>query len=119
MAAFPSYAKLVLEGFSIERESALDRTEMEVGPPKQPVRRTRVMVTRKVTYALDTKADYLNFLTWFNTTINRGSAWFDWVDPQDAATKKARIVNGKLDAEKPLNSALSLYEVSFRLETWG
>lgn len=118
MATFPSYMKLILAGLTFKRESALLRTEMEIGPPKQTVQKTRVMLTRKVTYAADSKTDYLNFITWFTTTINRGAAWFDWTDPVDGVTKKARIVNGELDEEKPLNSGLTLWQVSFHLETW-
>lgn len=118
MATFPTYAKLVLEGFKKDRESALQRTDMERGPPKQPRIKSRVLVTRKLTYAFDSKTDYNNFLTWFNTSINRGAAWFDWTDPETSTVKKARIVNGKLSEEKPLNSALSLWQVMFDLETW-
>lgn len=118
MAAFPSYMKLILAGLAFEREGALTRTDMEIGPPKQAVQKTRVMLTRKVTYAADTKTDYLNFIAWHKTTINYGVAWFDWTDPVDGVTKKARIVNGKLDEEKPLNSGLTLWQVTFHLETW-
>lgn len=119
MAAFPSYAKLVLSGFAINRESALNRTDMDSGPPKQAPRVSRAMVARKATVALDSAADYTNFMAWFKTTVNLGAAWFSWIDPVDGVTKWARIASGQIDEEKPLNSALSLWQLSFKIETWG
>lgn len=115
MPAIPVYAKL--HKFPFEPESAVLRTEMESGPPKQAKLRSRVMVERPVTYSLDSKADYLAFMTWVRGTINRGVSWFDWTDPLDNVTKLARIKGGKV-SYKSLNAALSFWEASFVLETW-
>ena len=45
MATWPSYAGIRHEGFAEQRESALMRTEMESGPPRQTKVRSRVLVT--------------------------------------------------------------------------
>lgn len=118
MAAFPAYAKLLLEGFGENPEPAVLRTEMESGPPKQAKIKSRVMVARPVIYALDSKADYLAFIAWFKTGVNYGSDFFDWTDPLDGLVKNARIVGGKIEA-RPINGALSQWRVSFSLENWS
>ena len=118
MAAFPAYAKLVFNGFQRERDTAVVRTPMDGGLPKQAKVRSRVMVTRPVIYQFDSLADYNSFITWFTTTINRGVSWFDWTDPVDSTVKQARIVGGKLDYERPRRKNLDRWEVGFKIETW-
>lgn len=119
MATFPAYAKLGFDGFARDRESALDRTQMESGPPKQLKVKSRVMVARPVVYFFDSLSDYNSFITWFQTTINFGADWFDWTDPVDAAVKTARIVNGKLDKEMPRRKTLDRWQIGFTIETWS
>ena len=118
MAAFPSYPKLRFDGYGEPRESAVDRTQMESGPPKQLKVKSRVLVQRPVLYDLDSLADYNSFMTWFQTTVNYGADWFDWTDPRDSTLKAARIAEGKLDA-RAKNNALSRWTVGFILETWS
>jgi hypothetical protein len=118
MAAFPAYAKLAFDGFARERDTAVVRTTMESGPPKQAKIRSRVMLTRPVVYHFDSLADYNSFITWFTTTINRGASWFTWTDPVDSVPKEARIVGGKLEYERPRRKNLDRWEVGFKLETW-
>ena len=118
MPAFPSYATLLLDGFAEQRESALLRTEMEDGPPKQARIRSRVMITRPVRILFRSKADYLNFVIWFAETLNEGALWFDFADPVSKTTKQARFVGGGLDGS-PLAPNLTAWAVSTKLETWG
>jgi hypothetical protein len=118
MAAFPSYAKLVFENVSRDRESAVNRTAMESGPPKQLKVKSRVMVERPVVYFLDTLSDYNNFITFFQTTINFGADWFDWTDPVDSVVKLARIKNGKIN-EVPRRKIFDRWRVAFVIETWS
>ncbi len=57
-------------------------------------------------------------MTWFNTDISRGAAWFDWTDPYDNVVKQARIKDGLLDP-RPINKTLTMWMVKFTIETWS
>lgn len=119
MPTFPSYAKILRDGFAEQRESALMRTEMESGPPKQAKVKSRVMLTRPVSIRLDSKADYLSFVEWFKTDLAEGSAWFSWADPVSGSTLQVRFVGGGLDAY-PV-AALGAHWVirGLKIEGWG
>lgn len=120
MAAFPSYANILRAGFSQQRESALQRTEMESGPPKQTKVRSRVMVRRQMLVQFVTVADYQSFLTWFQTDVAYGADWFDWTDPVDGVTKQARIVAGlESEAPEPAGGGVAQWRVALTLETWS
>jgi hypothetical protein len=116
-AAFPAALKLMRDGFGKEPESVVNRTPFEDGMVKQAKAKTRALVPRPVVYAADSKTDYQAFETFFNTTINGGADWFDWTDPLDAVVKLARIV-GTYQA-RPINGALTRWEISMRIETWS
>ena len=89
MASFPAIGSPLYEGFSQSTPSGSIRTEME-GYIKQAKRFSSVYVERSVMYYL-TSAEYSTFLTFFETTIDRGSLSFDWTDPITDSTKTARI----------------------------
>ncbi len=116
---YPSYGRLALDRYGEEPESALIRTQMESGPPKQAMVRSKAMVGRPVTYVYS-DAEYASWKTWFRDTIARGADWFNWTDPQDGITKLARIEGGIYTAKpfSPYPGAPLSWEVSFRLETW-
>lgn len=118
MVAFPSYASLLLQGFNEVRESALLRTEMESGPPKQAKIKSRVMTTRNAQIYLKTRADYLAFLGWYSSSINEGADWFNWRDPVTGATVQARFAGGGFDAA-PMAGMCDAWVVKAKLETWG
>ena len=86
MPAFPTYARVLLDGYAVQQASALKRTEMDAGPPKQRLERSRQMTERQVTVQLRSRDDYTAFMTWFRDTIHRGADWFDWPDPETLAT---------------------------------
>lgn len=118
MATFPTYAKLLFNGFAVEQAPAVRRTNMESGPPKQAKILSRVMVTRAVTYKISSAADYTSFMVWFNTTLGYGVSWFDWTDPVDSVVKTARIVDGKIKCV-PVVKTLAEWDIHFNLETWS
>ena len=118
MQTFPSYAEIKFDGFGENRESALLRTEMESGPPKQARIKARVMVVRPVKIRLVSLADYLAFVDWFSIDINEGADWFNWTDPVRGTVKAARLVGGGLPA-KPTAGTLGYWEITHSLETWG
>ena len=117
MAKFPAYAKILASGFAEQRESALLRTEMESGPPKQAKIKSRVMVTRPVSILLQSRADYLSFVDWFADDLNEGSDWFDFTDPVTHTVKQARFVGGGLEASP--EAGLTLWTINTKIETWG
>ena len=117
MATFPAYAKILASGFAEQRESALLRTEMESGPPKQAKIKSRVMVTRPVSILLQSRADYLSFVDWFAEDLNEGSDWFDFTDPVTHTVKQARFVGGGLEASP--EAGLTLWTINTKIETWG
>lgn len=117
MATFPTYAKLLHEGYRVARQPAVLRTEMESGPPKQARVRYRALVVRELKYALATLTDYQNFITWFRTDVAHGADWFDWTDPVDATVKQARLVGGAIEEEVP-NKQMDVWVLKFRIETW-
>ncbi len=118
MATFPTYAILLREGFKVQRASAVKRTEFEDGFSKQQRRWSRVLVARPVVYGFSSKTDYQNFITWFNTQINRGADWFDWTDPTSETAVQARIVGGLLEEEVPFEPTLQKWSVKFTIEAW-
>lgn len=118
MAAFPAVLKLMRDGFGKSPESIVNRTAMEDGLTKQAKAKARALVPRPVVYAADSKADFATWETFFNTTLNAGADWFDWTDPLDAVVKAARIAQGTYQA-RPINGALTRWEISMRIETWS
>lgn len=119
MAAFPAYALLLFDPQADRApQPAVDRTEMERGPPKQLPRATRAMVRLPVQYILKTQADYLSFVTFFNDTLRKGADWFDWTDPAGNVVRQARIVGGEI-RYRPTRRDLERWIVSFELEYWG
>lgn len=119
MPTWPSYAQILRDGYTVTRESALSRTEMESGPPKQARVRSRVMVRRAVTVRLSTKAHYLSFLAWLSSTINEGASWFDWPDPVDGQTKLARIVASEGIQQTFSGGSMNEWRIPLMIETWG
>lgn len=118
MATWPFYAKFLADGFSVRRESALMRTDMETGPAKQARVRSRVLVQRSGSILLETKAEYLAFVAWFANDISEGASWFDWTDPVDGVLKTARIAASEGLEQSPL-AALRAWRVRLTIETWG
>lgn len=119
MATWPSYARILHEGFAEQRESALLRTEMESGPPRQTKIKSRVMITRQVVIEIDSGANYAAFKTWFGTTINEGADWFTWTDPVDSTSKSARFVGGGFSAQPVSNALGGFWRLNASIETWS
>ena len=117
MATVPTYAKILASGYAEQRESAVLRTEMESGPPKQAKIKSRVMVVRPVNVLIQSRADYLSFVDWFVEDLNEGSAWFDFTDPVTNTVKQARFVGGGLEATP--QAGLTLWTIPLKIETWG
>lgn len=118
MATLPATAKILFDGFAEQRESALMRTEMESGPPRQVKTKSRVMIKRPVSLLFSTKADYLSFLSWYSTDINEGADWFQMADPVTGDTIDARFIASTLTAQ-PLNPGMTRWTIKAQIEAWG
>lgn len=118
MSAFPSYAKIRISPFSEKRESALLRSDMESGPPKQARVKSRVLVERPVAILLESRANYDAFITWFSDTLHEGADWFSWTDPITNVVKDARFVGGGFEAT-PVEGNAEVWIIPIKIETWG
>lgn len=114
----PSYAKILLDGFSQKRGSALLRSEMESGPPRQSRIKTRVMVTRSVIIRLANLDEFNQFEQWYSDEINEGASWFEFDDPVSQTSKAARFVDGGYSAS-PVGDVAMGWKISAQIETWG
>lgn len=117
MATFPAYAQILYKDYSQKKESALLRTEMDSGPPKQAKVRSKVMITRTVRIYLDSKANFNSFETWYADDLQMGSAWFDFVDPVSGSTIQARFKDGGYTAQ-PMSAAMENWEIAAQIESW-
>lgn len=118
MATWPSAALILFDGYSVEREPAVMRSQTE-GLTKQTRIRSRVLVARSIVARFASADDYADFLEWFNDDIAAGASWFDWPDPADGQTKSARIAGGKLGQERPQRKLFDRWEIPMVIETWS
>jgi hypothetical protein len=116
--SLPVYVKILLDGYKHERESALLRTGMESGPPKQAKIKSRVMVSRTCNLYLDSKNDFEAFELWYSEDLKEGANWFTYFDPVSGLTKTARFVGGGYSAS-PKGSVYGSWVISTKIETWG
>lgn len=117
MATFPTYAKVLFNGYSQKKESALLRTEMDSGPPKQAKVKSKVMVVRSVKIYLSSKSDFQSFETWYDTDLEQGSSWFDFTDPVSGSTVQARFRDGGYTST-PMIADMSRWEITAQIESW-
>jgi hypothetical protein len=117
MATLPAYVDVLFNGYSQKRESALLRTEMEYGPPKQAKVQSLVMITRSARLYVNTKANFQSFETWYRNDLNEGVSWFDMTDPVSGSTITARFVGGGYTAT-PMTAAMEQWEIGVQIESW-
>jgi hypothetical protein len=119
MAAFPAGLILLLPEYGEQAESALERTPMESGPPKQAQVRSRVMVQVSGRILFTSAAQYASFRTWFRVDIKNGADWFDWTDPRTGTLRQARFVAGRERGRTTdYRGTLDLTELPITLEYW-
>ena len=119
MAAFPT-VKHYYDSFSEQRETALNRDQMEVGPPKQARFKSRVMITVRMKLAFFSKTELADFFTFFTTTVKHGADWFDWTHPRTGVLHQARFVAGQeLAPTEHLRATLDLIDLPIVIEYWS
>ena len=117
MATFPVYANILFNGYNKKRESALLRSEMESGPPKQARVKYNVMEVHSVKIYISTKSDFQLFETWYSDDIAEGASWFDFTDPVTGSTVQARFKDGGYTAT-PMTPDMENWEISAQIEIW-
>lgn len=117
MATLPSYVDILYSGYSQKRESALLRSEMEYGPPKQAKIKSLVMITRAAKLYIASNANFQLFEAWYRNDLNEGVSWFSMTDPVTKASVTARFVGGGYTAT-PMTPDMENWEVSVQIESW-
>lgn len=118
IAEWPKYAEVMAEGFSLERDSLLARSEMDSGPPKQYQVRSRGMVRYNVRVLLSTLANYQSFVSWVKNSVRGGADWFWWPDPITRAKTEARLVSGVQKEEQLAAGIRTHWVVTVTVEAW-
>ena len=116
MAQFPSYAKILVEGYSEEADFGVLRTEMDAGIAKQRARYSMPIVTRDATIFVHTDTNKEAFDAWIDNDLMGGVGWFDWKVPRTNRTVQARIVGGKLAWTEPRGK---VWKATCQIETLG
>lgn len=93
---FPSYACILMEGYSEQPDYNGLRTDMDGGIAKQRPRRTRPLLTRAASVGVRSVEDKVLFDSWFRNSIAGGFSWFTFTDPVDGIVKQGRFVGGEL-----------------------
>ena len=115
MAAFPTYARLLLDGYGQTPDYGVLRSQMDNSLAKQRPTRSLPVVTRDATLMVESLADQLAFDEWFGTDLSGGTGWFDF-RALDGKVKPARIVNGDIRWNSP-GGGIWLAQV--KIETLG
>ena len=100
MASFPTYARLLLEGYSEAPDYGVLRTEMDDGLAKQRARRSKPIVTRSATVMVKSLDDRLAFDDWMLEDLHGGAGWFDF-RTLAGTVRPARIVGGRVTWTSP------------------
>ena len=115
----PDYVqdKIDLRTFSRQRPPGTRRADFESGGRQQIRIARRVLIAETLSADLS-KADYALFLTWYQNSIER-VGWFDYTPPGAAAATKARLVNGQITEEVPLDTAGNQWRLKLSVEYWS
>jgi len=116
--AFPAFAQFVMDGYAIEPVDGVQRDEMEDGYIQQGPANSRTLYQQLVTYRLHSNAERQDFEAW-RVALGRGALHFAWPDPADGATKRARIVGGKVRYEPLTKTRVDEWLVSFTVEYYA
>lgn len=103
MATFPAYVEILFAGYSERFDPAVERSEMERGPPKERVINTKVLQRINASLLFRSAADVQAFETWYFTTINR-IGYFDLEHPRLGTTVQAKFPGGDIGELVPLNT---------------
>lgn len=115
MSVWPSYAKVVTDGFGETPRPAVKRTEMERGMPRQELVNRRVMVEVSVTVQFESAADASSFEDWYYNDIKR-IGFFTFRHPRTRETLSVRIKGGDIGTLTPVTAGFGTTRRNFTLE---
>jgi hypothetical protein len=116
VAAFPSYARLIVAGYGEEANYGVLRTEMDNGIAKQRARFSTAIVTRDATVMVSSLDDKQALDDWAGADLAGGAAWFTWTEPLTGNSVQARLVGGKLRWGEPQGP---VWQATCQIETLG
>lgn len=119
MASFPAYAAsaVVASSFRRTRAPGVLRSDFESGARQQVKVAERVLVTESLQIQLS-NSDYGAFKRWLEDDAGRVD-WFSYTPPGESSAVQARVVNGAIKSESPLDAALSHWLVAIDVEYWS
>jgi len=115
MAAFPSYAKLLLQNYSETFDPSVEKTEMERGPTKERLINTQVTMNVNAVILFEREEDIASFDTWYFDTIKRIGE-FDVVHPRTRQTVTMRFKDGYYGDLSPIVGGFALAQRQCTLE---
>lgn len=90
----PSYAIIVLEGYSESLSPAMHRSEFDDGYVRQNAKISRRRIVRSATIRLCSVEDLREFKCWLRDSVRNGAMWWLYTDPVEGRDLRARFVNG-------------------------
>lgn len=112
---WPTFAKVVTDGFGETPNPSVKRTEMERGIPKQAVINKRVMVEVAITVQFETRADASAFEDWYFDTIKR-IEFFRFRHPRTSQMIMCRIKGGDIGTLSPVTAGFGTTRRTMTLE---
>lgn len=91
MAAWPAYAQVVADGYTVGRAADVQRTTLEDGARRQAKVYTAAPKLRTIEVLLADDADMRRFDAWAGTSAH---APFAWVDPEDGTARSVVVQGG-------------------------
>lgn len=112
---WPTFAKVVTDGFGETPNPSVKRTEMERGIPKQAVINRRVMVEVTITVQFESAADASSFEEWYYNDIKR-IGFFTFRHPRTREMLSVRIKGGDIGTLIPVTAGFGTTRRSMTLE---
>ena len=89
--AFPSYAQVVADGYTVGRASDVQRTTLEDGAVRQAKVYTAAPKLRTIEVLLESDADQARFDSWASSSAH---VPFAWTDPEDGTVRNVVVQGG-------------------------
>jgi hypothetical protein len=119
--SLPSYATIVLEGYSESLAPAMHRSEFEDGYVRQDAKITRRRVVRSAKMRICTVEDVRDFKCWMRDSLRNGALWWLYKDPVEGRELRARFVNGNVTF-KPMSQvregSANIWTADCEIESW-
>lgn len=115
VAAF-AYTKFFSSEMAVQNQPSVRRTVMSDGLPKQAQRYSRTLEQFSMVYFMS-NAQFVSFRSWWDSTANHGTEWFNFTNPITDAVEDGRIINGAYTAV-PFTGQQTHWRISMVVESW-